>query len=43
MVIRAGYRDRDAVRTLQAAQLFLGIGLLMVGVFYVVVLGSEMT
>ena len=43
MLIRAGYRDRDAVRTLQAAQLILGIGLLIVGVFYVVVLGSEMS
>jgi tight adherence protein C len=43
MLIRAGYRDRDAVRTLQAAQLVLGMGLLIVGVFYVVVLGSEMS
>jgi tight adherence protein C len=43
LLIRAGYRDRDAVRTLHAAQLVLGVGLLIVGVFYVVVLGSNMT
>lgn len=43
MMIRAGYRDRDAVRTLQAAQLVLGMGLLIVGIFYVVVLGSDMS
>ena len=43
MLIRAGYRDRDAVRTMQAAQLVLGLGLLIVGVFYVMVAGSGMS
>lgn len=43
LLIRAGYRDRDAVRTLQAAQLVLGLGLLVVGVFYVIVMGAGMT
>lgn len=43
MLIRAGYRDRDAVRTMQAAQLVLGLGLLIVGVFYVIVAGAGMS
>lgn len=41
MLIRAGFKDRDAVRALQAAQIGLGFALLVVGLFYVLVLGSD--
>ena len=43
MLIRAGYRDRDAARTLVAAQILLGIGLLVVGLLYVMLLGGNMS
>ena len=43
MLLRAGYGHRDAVRTLHAAQLLLGLGLLAVGVFYVLVLASDLS
>ncbi|MBM2574851.1 type II secretion system F family protein [Jannaschia sp. Os4] len=41
MMIRAGYPHKDAVRTLHAAQLVLGMGLLSLGVLYVLVLAGE--
>ena len=43
MLLRAGYGHRDAVRTLHAAQLLLGVGLLAVGVFYVLVLAGDLS
>ncbi|WP_308915655.1 type II secretion system F family protein [Jannaschia sp. LMIT008] len=43
MLLRAGYAHRDAVRTLTAAQLILGLGLLALGVLYVLVLGTELS
>lgn len=36
-LMRAGYRSKTAVRTFHFAQLALGIGLLIVGVFYTVI------
>jgi tight adherence protein C len=43
MLLRAGYGHKDAVRTLHAAQMLLGIGLLTVGVFYVLVLAQGLS
>ncbi|UWQ22915.1 type II secretion system F family protein [Jannaschia sp. W003] len=43
MLVRAGYGGRDAVRTLNAAQMVLGLGLLTIGVFYVLVLAPGMS
>ena len=43
MMIRAGYPQRDAVRTLYAAQFVLGVGLLAVGILYVLLFGSELS
>ena len=42
LMVRAGYPQKDAVRTLHAAQLILGMGLLTLGVLYVLILGGEM-
>ncbi|WP_236687825.1 type II secretion system F family protein [Jannaschia aquimarina] len=42
MLLRAGYGHRDAVRTLHAAQMILGLGLLTVGAFYVLVLSEDL-
>ena len=41
MLIRAGYAHRDAVRTLNAAQLLLGAGLLVVGLLYALFLAGD--
>lgn len=43
MLVRAGYPQKDAVRTLTAAQLVLGLGLLSLGVFYVLVVAPGMS
>lgn len=40
MMIQAGYHDPDAVRTLTAAQLILGLGLLVIGIGYVMLFGG---
>ena len=40
-MIQAGYRDRNAVRTLHAAQFGLGIGLMVLGVLYILTAGGE--
>ena len=42
-LVRAGYTRRDAVRTLYAAQFVLAVGLLAVGVLYVLLLGQDLT
>ncbi|MEM8848422.1 MAG: type II secretion system F family protein [Pseudomonadota bacterium] len=43
LLIRAGYAHKDAVRTLTAAQFVLGLGLLFLGVLYILILGAEMS
>ncbi|MEM7709410.1 MAG: type II secretion system F family protein [Pseudomonadota bacterium] len=43
MLIRAGYAHKDAVRTLIAAQFVLGLGLLFLGVIYILFLGEDMS
>lgn len=43
MLVQAGYTHKDAVRTLTAAQLVLGMGLLVLGVLYTFLLGGEMS
>ncbi|MEM8823272.1 MAG: type II secretion system F family protein, partial [Pseudomonadota bacterium] len=43
MLIRAGYGHKDAVRTLTAAQFLLGLGLLFLGLIYILILGEDMT
>ena len=43
LMVRAGYPQRDAVRTLYAAQLVLAVGLLSAGVFYVLAFGSGLS
>ena len=42
MMVRAGYPQKDAVRTLHAAQFVLGLGLMAVGILYVLVLGGDL-
>ena len=42
-LVRAGYPQRDAVRTLYAAQFVLATGSLAVGVFYVLLVGGNMS
>lgn len=41
MLIRAGYPHKDAVRTLTAAQLLLGLGLLVLGAVYTLFLAAD--
>ena len=43
MLIRAGYPHKDAVRTLTAAQMLLGLGLLVLGAIYSLVLAADMS
>lgn len=43
MLIRAGYPQRDAARTLVAAQILMGLGSLVLGGAYVVFLAGDMT
>ncbi|MFO6465617.1 type II secretion system F family protein [Jannaschia sp. KMU-145] len=43
LLIQAGYTHRDAVRTLTAAQLLLGLGLLVLGVLYSFLLAGDLT
>ena len=43
MLIRAGYAHKDAVRTLMAAQLLLGFGLLVLGLLYTFLLGDNIS
>ncbi|WP_281824037.1 type II secretion system F family protein [Jannaschia rubra] len=42
MLIRAGYPHKDAVRTLAAAQMLLGAGLLVLGAIYALALAGDM-
>lgn len=42
LLIQAGYRDRDAIKTLYAAQFVLAVGLLIVGLFFVIIMGTGM-
>jgi len=41
MLIRAGYPHKDAVRTLTAAQFVLGIGLMLLGLIYTLLLAGD--
>lgn len=41
MLIRAGYPHKDAVRTLTAAQMLLGLGLLVLGAIYTLFLAPD--
>ncbi|WGH79335.1 type II secretion system F family protein [Jannaschia ovalis] len=43
MLIQAGYTHKDAVRTLTAAQLLLGLGLLVLGLLYSFLLAGDMS
>ena len=42
MLTRAGYPQKDAVRTLMAAQILIGLGLVALGALYAMTLGAEM-
>lgn len=41
LLIRAGYTHKDAVRTLVAAQMLLGLGMLVLGAIYAVLLAGD--
>ncbi|SFI88320.1 type II secretion system F family protein [Jannaschia pohangensis] len=43
MLVRAGYPHKDAVRTLQATQILLGVGLLALGAVYTLFLTTDET
>lgn len=42
LLIRAGYANKDAVRTLVAAQMLLGLGMLVLGSIYALLLAGDM-